>query len=91
MDNDIPVGQIRLNVVGEEAEISYSIGAEYREKGYGRKAIQLVAGEIQKNYSEINCLIAKVKPENIASNKLFKSEGYDLDYTCYTLNIQRED
>lgn len=87
MDEDIPVGQIRLNVNGDEAEIGYSIGNEFRGKGYGRRILQLVFDEVQKNHHEISSLIAKVKPENIASNKLFVSEGYGIEYTCYTLKI----
>lgn len=91
MEEDIPVGQIRLNVAGDEAEIGYSIGNEFRGKGYGHKILQLVADEVRKNHPKVTNLIAKVKPENIASNKLFVSEGYAMEYTCYTLKIQRKE
>lgn len=91
MDGDIPVGQIRLNVEESEAEIGYSMDSEFRGKGYGHRILKLVVDEVQKNYPEIKGLIAKVKPENVASNKLFESEGYCLEYTCYTRKIKRED
>ncbi len=87
MDEDTPIGQIRLNVDGEEAEIGYSIGFEFRGKGYGHKILQLIADEVSKNHPEIRCLIAKVKPENKASNTLFEKEGYSMDYSCYSMNI----
>lgn len=90
MDDDIPVGQIRLTVKGNEAEIGYSVGSEFRGKGYGHKVLQLIADEVQKNHPGIKCLIAKVKPENTASNRLFESEGYGLEYKCYTRIFQRE-
>ena len=87
MDEDIPVGQIRLNIDGDEAEIGYSIASDYRGKGYGHKVLQLVAEEVKKKYPDIRCLVAKVKPENIASSKLFEHEGYEMKYSCYTLQL----
>lgn len=84
MDDDMPVGQIRLNVDGDEAEIGYSIGTEFRGKGYGHTILQLIAEEIATNYPHIKTLVARVKPENIASKKLFESEGYEMKYSCYT-------
>lgn len=87
MDEAIPVGQIRLNVEGDEAEIGYSVGSEFRGKGYGQKILQLIVDKITADYPNIKTLVAKVKPENIASNKLFESEGYEMKYTCYTLDI----
>lgn len=81
MDGDLPVGQIRLNIDNESAEIGYSIASEYRGQGYGHKILQLIAEETRKNHPEIRKLIAKVKPENSSSNRLFTSEGYTLDYT----------
>lgn len=87
MEDDIPVGQIRLNVEGNEAEIGYSIGSEFRGKGYGHEILKLVVDEVKERYTEIESLIAKVKPENVASNKLFESDGYDIKYICYAYKI----
>lgn len=85
MDDVIPVGQIRLNVDGGNAEIGYSIGSEFRGKGYGHRILQLMAEKIAAECPQISTLVAKVKPDNIASNKLFESEGYEMKYSCYTL------
>ncbi len=87
MDDDTPVGQIRLNIEGDEAEIGYSIALLYRGKGYGHKVLQLIAEEVKARHQEIKCLVAKVKPENIASSKLFEHEGYEMKYSCYTLKL----
>ncbi len=87
MDDDIPVGQIRLNIDRDEAEIGYSIAKDYRGKGYGHKVLQLVVDEVKENYPEIKSLVAKVKPDNIASSKLFEQEGYEMKYSCYTLRL----
>ncbi len=83
MDEDIPVGQIRLNIEDDEAEIRYSIGFEFRGKGFGHKILQLIAEEIASEYPHITTLVAKVKPNYLASNKLFESEGYEMKYMCY--------
>ena len=86
MDDEMPVGQIRLNVENEYAEIGYSIAAEHRGKGYGHKILQLIMQKIKSDYPQIKKLIAKVKPDNMASRKLFESEGYEMKYSCYSLD-----
>lgn len=89
MDGEVPVGQIRLNINGEEAEIGYSVASEFRGKGYGRKMLQLVLEKVNEERPGIRKLVAKVKPENAASAKLFESEGYDTVCTCYALETRR--
>lgn len=90
MDEDNPIGQIRLNLDNEEAEIGYSISADYRGKGYGHKTLQLIMRKIQADYPQIKKLVAKVKPENMASKRLFESEGYEMKYSCYSLDTMCE-
>lgn len=87
LDDDIPVGQIRLNLCNGDAEIGYSIIADYRGKGYGHRILQLIKQKIQMDYPCIKKLTAKVKPGNIASKKLFENEGYEMKYVCYSLEI----
>lgn len=89
MDGDIPVGQIRLNVDMEEAEIGYSIAKEFRGKGYGRKILQLIIDEVNEQFPKVKKLVAKVKPGNNTSRKLFEREGYDMKYFCYMLEVNR--
>lgn len=80
MDETAPVGQIRLNLENEKAEIGYSIAAEYRGKGYGRKILQMIEKKVQSGYPHTRVLVAKVKPENLVSRKLLESEGYEMKY-----------
>lgn len=87
MDDNLPVGQIRLNLSGDEAEIGYSIAKEYRGRGYGHQILQQVVKEVRKNHPIIKTLVAKVKTDNMASNRLFQSEGYFKEYICYTKDI----
>ena len=72
----IPIGQIRLDVEGSVAEVSYSISKDYRGFGYGKKVLQLIEAEIEKESINIEKLVAKVKPDNVASAKAFLDNGY---------------
>ena len=90
MDGNIPVGQIRLNIENDDAIISYSIALEYRGKGYGHAIIRLAEDEIKTKHTNIKRMVANVKPDNIASNKLFIDEGFELSFMCYSYNIRDE-
>ena len=87
MDENTPVGQIRLNINGEDAEIGYSVASEYRGRGYGHKLLQLLVCLVKEDYPQIKRLIAKVKPENSVSKELFEKEGYGMKYSCYALEV----
>lgn len=89
MVDNIPAGQIRLNCVDGKAEIGYSIAPEYRGRGFGTKIIELAKEETEANIKEIYMLVAKVKPENAASEKCFKNCNYKNVYNCYELVIDR--
>ncbi len=87
IDDDVPVGQIRLNIDGEVAEVSYSIAAGSRGRGYGRSILRLIKSYSVENYPTIKKLVAKVKPDNGPSNRLFQSEGYNTEYYYYSYDI----
>lgn len=70
-----PIGQLRLDVEGKEAQISYSIAEEFRNKGFGRKLLLLAEKEALA--LEIDTLTASVLPHNVPSRKLFSSLGYE--------------
>ena len=52
--------------------------------------LQLIVDEVNHKFPDVKELIAKVKPENIASKKLFESEGYDMKYLCYVLDTNEK-
>ena len=87
MEDDMPVGQIRLNIKGSEAEIGYSISDDCRGQGYGNKILDLVSQEVKEKYPYIRKLVAKVKPDNMASRVLFEKKGYKLKYAYYAYDI----
>ena len=85
--NEEPIGQVRLKYEGQTATISYSIAAKFRGQGLGKRMIHDIAEHILQLHPEVSILIAKVKGDNIASQKIFESEGYSImikDNTGFT-------
>jgi spore coat polysaccharide biosynthesis protein SpsF len=75
------IGQIRFKRESEnsnECVISLSITEQFRGKHIAKEFLELGIIELQKNWKNIYTIIAEVKDENIASNKLFEKEGFKL-------------
>lgn len=76
-EDDVPIGQIRLNVGDKAAVIDYSICAEKRKKGYGGELIKLVRHQVEVDkITDVSKLIGQVKYENIASARVFEKCGF---------------
>ena len=71
MDEDEAIGQVRLSVDGDEAEITYSIEEQYRYLGYGKIILQLVENVVASEMLDVK-LVAKVKSDNVASQHIFE-------------------
>lgn len=78
--NGEPIGQIRLSISKDEAEISYSISKLVRGCGYGREIIRLAIKQVKTDYPHIVKLIGKVKPSNVASYYCFSKNGFEETY-----------
>ncbi len=72
-----PAAQLRLDLLGQEAEISYSVAAAERGKGIGTLLIQ-TAVSYAGNLSGIRTLTAEVLPDNTASRRIFEKCGFHL-------------
>ncbi len=70
------IGQVRLQTDGDTAEISYSICSAKRCRGYEKIMLQLLYKQAKEDFPKVKFLIAKVKPDNIASKKVFMDLGY---------------
>ena len=86
------VGQISFSRKSEESldcVISLSITEAFRGKHIASKFIELGIEKLKKNWLGIKSIIAEVKDENIASNKLFLKEGFQLisKVNTYSFNI----
>lgn len=77
MEGDTPIGQIRLSVEGETAEVDYSISNNARGFGYGHKIIGLIIKRIKNDYPKIKKLIGRIKPSNVASYQCFTRNGFE--------------
>lgn len=91
MCDSTPVGQVRLSINGNEAEIGYSISADYRGMGYGKLICQLLINKVKAEYPRIKTLIAQVKPQNIASLYCFQGCGFYKSFEQYELDIDAEE
>ena len=85
--DDEPVGQIRVSIEGENAEIGYSVSAERRGEGFGKMLLKLVKQRVQADFPNVKRLIAKVKPENVASRKAFEDNGYRVTYEQFEVDM----
>lgn len=88
MYEDEAIGQARISIYGDMAEIGYSICAEKRCKGHGSILLKLIRRQIRSDFPEIKKLIGKVKPDNIASQKAFLDAGYIEKYYMFELSIE---
>lgn len=83
MAGEIPVGQIRLSINGDTAEVSYSVSRAWRGQGYGKRMLDSLQQKIKNEKLPIRILTAKVKPSNEASKKIFSDAGFCKKYELY--------
>lgn len=76
MEDDMPIGQARIKVHDDIAEISYSIIPEKQRLGHGSEILSKISDEILKEFSDVEKIVGKVKTDNIASQKAFEKAGY---------------
>lgn len=72
---DIPVGQVRHDIDGNEAVISVSMDEKFRGKGYGSIIIQCASQRLF-NISHVITIHAYMKQGNDASMRAFMKSGY---------------
>ena len=77
MENSIGVriGQVRFEKnINQSWELSYAIAAEFRGIGLGKRMLKLAIEELRSERGYVD-VYGHVKPENVASQKIFKSLG----------------
>lgn len=73
---DMPVGQARIAIDGNNAEISYSIAPQYRGRGYGKRLLKTLPEQVKRDFEYVECMTGYVKTDNLASQKAFLNAGY---------------
>lgn len=76
MQENNPIGQVRLALENSKWLISYSIASSYRGQGYGQIILQLAENEMIREGHTGEILFAEVKVSNIASQRIFIKLGY---------------
>ena len=75
--DDIPVGTVRLDrKTGNEYAVSYSVGKEYRGKGYGSLIISLCVDKAMIDIPDCTLISAQVKEDNTSSAKCFMKASF---------------
>ncbi len=72
----LPVGQVRLEFRTQEPELSYWLGEPFWHKGIGRKAVSRFVAECFAADSELDSMIARVKPDNYGSLRILEQTGF---------------
>jgi UDP-2,4-diacetamido-2,4,6-trideoxy-beta-L-altropyranose hydrolase len=74
-DMGLPIGQVRFDTSGNQAEINVTISSGFRSYGFGAEAIHM-ASECLFSETKVTRINAYVKRENIASARAFAKAGY---------------
>lgn len=84
---NIPIGQIRIDMCDDMAEISYSISSKCRNQGHGKNLLLLLEDELKASLPYIMTLVSKVRKNNFASKRVFETIGYNEYYTEYRKEV----
>ena len=76
--DDQPIGQVRLKYENNSVLISYSVAQKYRGAGFGKQIIHDIEKKIVERYPKTRKIVAKVKSDNIASQKIFEYNNYNI-------------
>lgn len=71
-----PVGQVRVVIDVNIAEINYSVAPGCRGGGIGYSLLLYLEEIVQRDFPRVNLLRGYVKPDNIASRKIFTKLNY---------------
>lgn len=85
-----PIGQIRCDCNDkDEGVISYSIDPAFRRQGNGKRIVRLAHEKIRARFPQVTQLVAFVKPENLASRRIFVANGYKDESTRFVFLFPR--
>lgn len=73
-----PVGQVRLELSsdGRSAELSYWLGAAFRRRGLGTRAVAAFLDRMLPRLPQVSAVVARVHPDNDASRRLLRACGF---------------
>lgn len=74
-DEDTPIGLLRYDIVDKNAVLSLNVDRQFRGRGYGVAILSLGLEELFRA-TRVEKIMAYVKPENLASVRLFTKSGF---------------
>lgn len=74
---ETPVGVVRFSVHGESAELSITVGPEFRGRGYGKAMLRLAVEQVLRD-GRVKWVDAFVKASNSRSASTFQAAGFVL-------------
>lgn len=75
--DEMPIGQIRIDVKDKIGIIDYSIDKRFRGKGFGESIMEELIEKIKLSNIELEKLIGRVKLGNIPSQRIFKKLKFE--------------
>ncbi|MHB8488750.1 MAG: GNAT family N-acetyltransferase [Candidatus Dormibacteria bacterium] len=74
-ENDVPVGQVRVDLDGDVGVVSIAVAASARGRGVGRAMLRLALAEIERQRL-VTTVRALTHPDNLASVSAFEQVGF---------------
>lgn len=81
------VGQVRVEIHKDTAEIGYSICQERRRQGHGKLILKLICEQVKCDFPFVCKLVGKVKTNNPASGNAFVNAGFKAAYSVFERNM----
>jgi UDP-2,4-diacetamido-2,4,6-trideoxy-beta-L-altropyranose hydrolase len=74
-----PAGQVRFDIDGSEATINYSLGEAFRGRGLAKRSMNQAIAVFSEEHEDVTSLVAFVKPDNVASCRVFENLNFEFD------------
>lgn len=84
-----PIGVLRYDLAGDEAEVSVYLRPECMGLGHGEAILRAGERWLAQEHPEIIRFKASIRAENAASKAVFGRLGYDQAYGIYTKDMKR--
>ena len=84
-----PAAQVRFDIDGTDATINYSLDAAFRGRGLATAIVDKAIRRFREEFAEVETIVAFVKPDNIASCRVFEKLDFEADGFDGTMQANR--
>ena len=71
--------QVRFDIEGSSATINYSLDAAFRGRGLATAIVDTAIRTFREEFGDVETIIAFVKPDNVASCRVFEKLDFEAD------------